>query len=594
MKNITKVLFAGALALPMIGSAQVNVGTTPENRNAVIEEWTGINCVYCPTGHAAVQTAIDNNVGDVVGINIHSGGYAAPSGGQPDFRTPEGTVLDGAFPISGYPASTLNRRTIGGEQVYHPANSNQPDKVPTVIAEISEVNMHITATVDINTRQLDVDVEYYYTSDAPSATNYMYVAILQNNVAGPQTGGATYNPSAILPNGDYNHMHMFRGFMTAQWGDAITTTTTGSTAIMSYSEVLPLDINGVALDISNLEIAAYINDGFEDAGDVLTGYSIYPTLTGFASNDEVIYESSLMNDVFECEAGPVTENPTATIRNWGSSQLTTATITYDVNGGTPVVMNWSGSIAPGSSEEITLNPITFTPNAGPNTLNVTISDPNGTADITTDNSGSSNFTANMTAAEAFDYTVTVNLTTDRYASETTWEITDGAGTVIASAGPWSNLSANGTTVQTPVDVNIVANECYTFTIYDSYGDGIDSGFGQGSFSVEDQQGNVLTSGGNFTTEDFGLFKTAADANINEVTFEEVSIFPNPASEVLNVTFDTDAAEYSVAILDLQGRAIASQSGSNNVSFPVADLASGSYIVKISSENGVYTENVVIK
>ena len=37
-----------------------------------------------------------------------------------------------------------------------------------------------------------------------------------------------------------------------------------------------------------------------------------------------------------------------------------------------------------------------------------------------------------------------------------------------------------------------------------------------------------------------------------------------------------------------------KAGSKNVTFPVADLASGSYLVTISTENGVHTENVVIK
>ncbi len=594
MKNITKILFAGALALPTLGTAQVNVSITPENRNAVVEEWTGIYCQFCPTGHIAVQSAITNNPGDVVGINIHEGGYANPQAGAPDFRTPDGDVMAAPFNITGYPSSTLNRRSIGGSQTYHPAGTNDADKVPTIIAEMSEVNMHITATVNVMTRVLDVNVEYYYTANAPNGTNYMYAGILQNNVEGPQTGGATYNPGAILPNGNYNHMHMFRGYLSAVWGDAINSTTMGATQIVSYQQTLPMDINGVALDIANLEIFAFINDGDQSAGDILTGVAIYPTLTGFTASDEVIFESANLDDVYACEVGAQTASPTANIRNWGSNVLTSATITYDVNGGTPVVMNWTGSIAPGIAEDVTLDPITFTPNAGSNTMNVSIADPNGVADITTDNSGSGLFNASMTSTLASDYTVTVNLTTDRYAAETTWELTNSMGTVVASAGPWANLAANGTTTQTPVDANISANECYTFTIYDSYGDGIDSGYGVGSFSVEDQSGNVLTSGGNFTSVDFGLFKAATDASINEVIFEEVSIFPNPASEVLNVNFSTEANDFVVSILDLQGRVLASQAGSKNVTFPVADLATGSYLVTISTENSVHTENVVIK
>lgn len=590
MKNFTKVLFAGVLALPTLGNAQVS--TTPSNRNAVIEEWTGIYCQYCPTGHAAVQTAMNNNPGRVVGINVHTGGYAAPSGSDPDFRTPSGDVNASGFTITGYPSSTLNRKTIGGSQTYHPANSNQPDKVPAVLSQVSEVNMDITATLDIVTRVLTVDVEYYYTANAPNGTNYMYVAILQNNVEGPQTGGSTYNPSAILPNGKYNHMHMFRGYMTANWGDAINSTTMGSTNTMSYTQTLPASINGVALDVANIEIAAFINDGNQAAGNILTGVSIHPTLTGFSTANEVINVSSMANDMLLCSMSAQTISPTTTLKNWGSSNLTSATITYDIDGGTPVVMNWTGNIASGLSEQVTLDPITFTPVAGTSTLSVTVSNPNGVADNASDNTSTVDFEVEGPTT-ATTTVVTLNLVTDRYGSETTWNVKNSVGTTIASGGPYADMAANGTTAQPAVNMTLSSNECYTFTIDDSYGDGIDSGYGVGSFTIKDGNNNTLVSGGDFLSVDAGNFTTGATIGLADMVLENLTIYPNPATDVLNVVFTTESADAVVSILDLSGRVIATENGSD-VSFSVANLASGSYLVRIATANGTVTENVVIK
>jgi len=615
MKNITKILFAGALALPVIGNAQnANVSTTPENRNAVIEEWTGIHCGYCPTGHAAVQAAVTNNPGDVVGINFHSGGYAVPSGGEPDYRTTNGDAHDTAFGPSGYPSSTLNRRTIGGEQLYHPAGTNDADKVPTVIAEVSEVNMNIVATLDIVTRQLDVAVEYYYTSNAPSGTNELYVAILQNNVQGPQTSYdlGNYNPGGWIGNpadGVYNHMHMFRDMMSAQWGDAINSTTTGSTATVNYSQVLPMDINGVALDIANIEIAAFINDGTQTAGDVLTATSAHPTLTGFTATDEVIWNSAAADDIETCDLlASQTMSPTTNIQNWGSNAMTSATITYDVNGGTPVVMNWSGNIAPGGAEEVTLDPITFVPNAGSNTLNVAVSNPNGVADNTADNSGSTTFQAVGPATTGLS--INVDFFTDNYAGETSWEIRSSNNTVVASGGPytvgtddqWGGGGPDAQTTMSSTHTLPAGADCYSVRLIDSYGDGQQYGTGtnpQGGFGIEIQSyGNVIFnwdggSGWSQVDRDAAM-KTDASSSLGEFSIENVSIFPNPASDVLNVNFNVDANEYTVSILDLQGRVLASESGSQNVTFPVAELASGSYLVTIATENGVHTESVVIK
>ena len=68
--------------------------------------------------------------------------------------------------------------------------------------------------------------------------------------------------------------------------------------------------------------------------------------------------------------------------------------------------------------------------------------------------------------------VTVQIVTDAYGSETTWAIKDANGMTVSSGGPYNNLSAAGTTNQTPVSVTLSAQTCHTFTIYDSYGDGM--------------------------------------------------------------------------------------------------------------------------
>jgi thiol-disulfide isomerase/thioredoxin len=73
--------------------AQTIVGTNPENKNVVLEEFTGINCVACPSGHQTAQQIHTANPDDVVVIAIHTGGYANPSPGQPDYRTEWGGAI---------------------------------------------------------------------------------------------------------------------------------------------------------------------------------------------------------------------------------------------------------------------------------------------------------------------------------------------------------------------------------------------------------------------------------------------------------------------------------------------------------------------
>lgn len=95
---------------------------------------------------------------------------------------------------------------------------------------------------------------------------------------------------------------------------------------------------------------------------------------------------------------------------------------------------------------------------------------------------------------------TLTLFTDCWGGETSWEITDDGGNVLYSAN--SNSLPNLTTINTPLCLD---DGCYTFTIFDSYGDGLGgTGFGcetDGDYEITDGGGNILVS---MPIADFGL------------------------------------------------------------------------------------------
>ena len=88
-------------------NSQTFVSTTPENKNIVLEEFTGISCTYCPDGHRIANDLYNNNPSDVVLINVHTGGYASPQGPGTDFNTIFGSSIAGQSNLSGYPAGSL-------------------------------------------------------------------------------------------------------------------------------------------------------------------------------------------------------------------------------------------------------------------------------------------------------------------------------------------------------------------------------------------------------------------------------------------------------------------------------------------------------
>ena len=77
--------------------------------------------------------------------------------------------------------------------------------------------------------------------------------------------------------------------------------------------------------------------------------------------------------------------------------------------------------------------------------------------------------------------VRVEVQPDQYPSETTWEILDSAGQVLATNPPFVDMSLQTTII--PLDV---AN--YNFVIYDEFGDGICCAFGEGWFGLSNDCG----------------------------------------------------------------------------------------------------------
>ena len=106
-------------------------------------------------------------------------------------------------------------------------------------------------------------------------------------------------------------------------------------------------------------------------------------------------------------------------------------------------------------------------------------------------------------------------TTDNYGDEITWTLKEN-GTVIAQGGPYQG----GSSIVVPTAyATLIQGTCYSFTIYDSYGDGILS---PGSYMVKDATGTILAYGGsNYTTEDQTNFETASIViGLNEINHME--------------------------------------------------------------------------
>ncbi|MDY0102002.1 MAG: Omp28-related outer membrane protein [Lentimicrobium sp.] len=258
MKRIFTLL---TLVLLLSGGlfAQNIVSTVPMQKNAVLEEFTGIHCPNCPDGHAIAQTILNNNPGRAFTIAIHQGSYATPSTGEPDYRTSFGNAIANQTALTGYPSGTVNRHVFSGTTTAL-SRGSWAVSCDQIMTNLSPVNIGLESAYVAATRTLNITLELYYTADAPTSSNFINIALIQDSIYGPQSGGGAGN--------NYRHMHMLRHLITGQWGEEVTTTTQGTLVTRTYSYVVPADYTSVPAVVENMKVVAFVT---QDHQEILTG-----------------------------------------------------------------------------------------------------------------------------------------------------------------------------------------------------------------------------------------------------------------------------------------------------------------------------------
>ncbi|MBI9037172.1 MAG: T9SS type A sorting domain-containing protein [Bacteroidales bacterium] len=177
--------------------------------------------------------------------------------------------------------------------------------------------------------------------------------------------------------------------------------------------------------------------------------------------------------------------PGVEFKNYGAEVLTSLNVNYCVNGGDVITVPWTGSIEFLESFSVQeLLPIGFTLE-DLNTVDMTLSDPNGGVDENPDNDSMSK---DITTAPHTGTTVQVILKTDNYPEQTSYEFRNSAGDVLYTEGPFTepNHLYN-------LYFDFQYTDCYEFEIFDTGGNGIS---GNGFFTL--RSNNVtFYSGGSF-------------------------------------------------------------------------------------------------
>ena len=377
MKSKIKIFILFLFCSSML-NAQTIVSTTQENKKAIVEKFTGINCNYCPCADVTINNAISANPDNIIVIKVHEGGYANPGAGQPDFRTAYGDAISAQSGNTGNPAFSVNRHFFpsyssnGGTAIggcYSNASGIALQSPPTyaideILLEPAYLNVAADAIIDYSTGTLTVNTEIYYTDSSPNSTNFLQIAIIQDNTMAYQAG------SSLAPGGtNYDHDARLVDLITGQWGEEINSTTVGSFVERTHTYNIPDNYNGIPVVFEDLKVVVYVT---ESTQEVINGNRAEMQF------DFLSYDLSINSIDSPALIGNLTENEnvTVTISNNGDNDMSNFELSYEVDGVNITTENFSEILSSGNSLQYTFETAFDFSESGDYSLTVSLSESN--------------------------------------------------------------------------------------------------------------------------------------------------------------------------------------------------------------------------
>ncbi len=317
----------------------------------------------------------------------------------------------------------------------------------------------------------------------------------------------------------------------------------------------------------------------------------------FTLDAAVNYIKNPSNRVEFERTNPLCNQPVVSIRNTGSTPLTSLDITYGRVGGVMSTFNWTGTLNFLQAAEVTLpQPNWLSSNT--NQFMVILSNPNGGAD---------QYALNDTLLSTFNYPtvypsgLVFELRTNNNGSHTTYTLKDSQGNnVLNKLGLLPNTIYRDT-VYLPTD-------CYTFKLLDAGDDGLswwaNTAQGTGYMRIKNAStGAVLRTFnpdfGDNIYQQFTVNYTLPTVEIAAGAKGVLAAYPNPASDLLQVEFTLPGAtEASLQLTNLLGqtllrRQVQVTQPNEKVQLDVSTLEAGIYYVVLISGQEKTQQKVVI-
>ena len=638
LKKIKKIPMKKIYYL-LIALLITNAGFAQSQRMVLAEEFTQASCPPCAAQNPVFNTLLNANLTKVVSLkyqtnwpgvdpmNVQTQTWVAPRVTYYGINGVPGTEMDG---------DTMALRT-GGYYTGAPHNWSQA-KINTQYAVPSPFTVALSHTFDPTFSNVTVTMVITCTQ-AVTGTLYARVALVEKEI-----------PFCTAPgtNGETDFSGVMRKMLPNATGTALPSTwIVGQTQTVTLTSVIPTYI----YDLNQFGVVAFIQD---DATQNVQQAAISEPQP--LANDASLKSCTVQGPAVVC--GSSFNIGSIDLTNTGTATLTSADISYNLDGGTPATYNWTGSLASGATASITIPTLTLA-TGGSHVFNASVTTANGATDYNIGNNPFSwRFIASLSASmppitESFATGTTLPSTfgVSNPDGGPTWtRATQGMGGTNGSAKMdyYNSGVANIDDMILPaIDLSTTASADLAFRIskatYTGQIDQLDivysldcgatwtslwtksdptlatqpattAGYTPSTSSTWRQEvislstllgnSNVLLAfraisgyGNNAYIDNINLDLTAG---IGENAISNlVSLYPSPSAGIVNINVEkVTSAKMDVTVTNVLGKVVKQmtfdKSEGNSIAIDLSNQASGNYLVKIVADKETILKRAVIQ
>ena len=331
-------------------------------RLVLFEEFTQASCGPCASQNPAFNTLLASNTTKAISIKYQTSwpGVDPMNAANP---TDVATRVS-YYAVNGVPWSAMDGvAPTGSSYAGAPANVTQT-AIDTRYAVASPLAVAVThqLTAGYDSIMIAISVSNPGTSTITSGSSgslKLHTVIVEEEINYPSAPGS---------NGETDFYSVMRQMLPNAGGTALADSwTAGSSQTFTFSVALPSYI----ANLGEVAVVAFVQDNSNK--DVKNAaYSAPQAVSGLADAGISALNAST-NGL--CDANVT---PSVVFENAGTVAITSATLGYSINGGTPVTQSWTGNLASGQTATVTF-PQTTLP-GGSSSLVATVSSPNGSGD----------------------------------------------------------------------------------------------------------------------------------------------------------------------------------------------------------------------